>query len=290
MASLTFSCSKTPNMASDHHDSPPGQFEADDLDERNSIGDSSLLAPPTSSHRMTFNYSSPPTDPHELLSFLDELVASSDRPIALATAMNLGSAAVSPHPMHAVGRTEHSDDVTLPNPHSPSPHPSWLQHGRATPPDVPLPQQSLFYSDGYAPPESLPPQNYVSPARTVPSTSAPFFPPGSHGMSIYVQSQGPTTSTPPIPRTFVPPNSELARPPRFTFAPPGADVPADPVASTAAASPTKSSPTGSRSWREKARAKLDKTSQQSTPDRSGGRARSHSWSVVPSVFRRRSGV
>ena len=282
-------------MPSDHHDSPPGQFEADDPDERSSIGDSSLLAPPTSSHRPPYNHSSLPTSPHELHSFLDELVTSSDPPIALATVMSLGSAAASSGPMRAVGHTEHSDGVTLPNPHSPSPHPSWLQDGPASPPDVPPPQQSLFYLDGYAPAESLPPQNYVSPVRTVPSSSAPFFPPGSHGMSIYMQSQGAATSTPPIlgthnPTAFVPPNSELARPPRFTFAPPGADVPADPVASTAAASPTKSSPTSPRSWREKAKAKLDKTSHQSTPDRSGGRARSNSWSVFPSVFRRRSGV
>src|SRR5260221_4176742 len=92
---LDFSCSKTPTMPSDHHDSPPDQFEADHPDERSSIGDSSLLAPPTSFHRSTFNYSSPPTDPHEPHSFLDELVTSLDPPIALATAMNLGSAAAS---------------------------------------------------------------------------------------------------------------------------------------------------------------------------------------------------
>ena len=282
-------------MPSDHHDSPPDQFEADEQEERSSIGDSSLLAPPTSFRRPPYNYSSRPTGPHELHSFLDELVTSPDPPIALATVMSLGSAAASSGPMRAAGHTEHSDRVTLPNPHSPSPHPSWLQDGRASPPDVPLPRQSLFSPDGYAPAESLPPQNYIPPARTVPLSSAPFFPPGSHGIPIYMQSQGAATSTPPIlgihsPTTFVPPNSELARPPRFSFAPPGADVPADPVASTAAASPTKSSPTSSRSWREKAKARLDKSSQQSTPDRSGGRARSHSWSVVPSVFRRRSGV
>ena len=282
-------------MPSDHHDSPPDQFEADHPDERSSIGDSSLLAPPTSSRRSPFNYSSLPTGPHGLHSFLDELVTSPDPPIALATAMSFGSAAASSGPMRAVGHTEHSDGATLTNPHSPSPHPSWLQHGRASPPDVPQRQQSLFYLDGYAPLESLPPQNYVSPARTVPSSSAPFFPPGSHGMPIYMQSQGAATSTPPIlgihsPTTIIPPNSELARPPRFTFAPPGADVPADPVATTAAASPTNPSPTSSRSWRERARASFDRTSEQSTPDRSGGRARSHSWSVFPSVFRRRSGV
>jgi hypothetical protein len=276
-------------MPSDHHDSPPEPFGADDPDESSSIGDSSLLAPPMSHQR--YSYLGPQAGPHQLQSFLDDLVTSHDPPIALATTtMGIGSAAAYAGPMRTVAHSEYSDVLTLPNPLPHSPHPFRL-HELVPPPNVPHPQQqTLVYPEGYAPAESLPPQNYISTARSVPSSSAAaFFPPGSHGPSLFAQAQG---ATPPIlgnpsPTTLVPPNSELARPPRFTFAPPGADVPADPVAIPT----TTASPTSPRSWREKARSKLDKTSQQqAAQDRSGGRVRSNSWSVVSSVFRRRSGV
>ncbi|KAI9509570.1 hypothetical protein F5148DRAFT_742387 [Russula earlei] len=52
--------------------------------------------------------------------------------------------------------------------------------------------------------------------------------------------------------------------------------------------PPAPSPTSARSWRDKAKAKLEKSSQQSTQEGSG-RRRSNSWTVVSSVFRRRSG-
>ncbi len=273
-------------MPSDHHDSPPEQFEADDSDETSSIGDSSLLAPPTS-HRHPYNYSGPHAGPHELQSFLNDLATSLDPPVPLATTMNQGSAMASSGPMRAATLSEYSDVFTLPNPHLRSPHQSRFHDGRVSPPNVPPPQQSLVSPDGYAPVESLPPQNYIPSARTGRSISAPIFPPRSRRTSLFVQSQG---AAPPIlgapdPITFVPPNSELARPRRFTFAPPGVDVPADPITS-----PTSASPASPHSRREKAKAKLDKTSQQPTQNRSDGRARSYSWSVVPYVFRRKSGV
>jgi hypothetical protein len=272
-------------MPSDHHDSPPEHSGADDPDESSSIGDSSLLAPPMS-RRQPYNYTGPQAGPHDLQTVLNDLVTSSDPPIVFAPTRSLGPTATSSGPVRIVTHSEYSDAFTLPNPHSLSPHPFRL-HGRVSPPNVPPPQQSLVYPDGYAPVESLPPQNYISSARTVPSSSAPFFPPGT---SLFMQAQG---ATPPIlgnpsPTTLVPSNSELARPPRFTFAPPGADVPADPVASA-----TMTAPTSPRSWRERTKAKPDKSPQQPTQDRSRGRARSHSWSVVSSVsvlFRRRSGA
>jgi hypothetical protein len=245
-------------------------------------------APPMS-RRQPYNYIGPQAGRHELQTVLDDLVTSPDLPIPFAPTRSIGSAAAPSGPMHSVTHSEYSDVLTLPNPHPLSPHPPQL-HGRASPPNVPPPQQSLVYPDGYAPVETLPPQNYISSTRTVPSSSAPFFPPGSRGTSIFRQTQGatPLISGNPSPTTLVPLNSELARPPRFTFAPPGANVPADTVAST-----TSAPPASPRSWRERAKAKHDKSSQQATQDSSGGRARSHSWSVVSSVsvlFRRRSGA
>ncbi|KAH9959988.1 hypothetical protein BC827DRAFT_428157 [Russula dissimulans] len=272
---------KTPNMPAGHYDSPPEPPETDDQDGSSSIGDSSLLAPPTS-HRRQYSYSGPQRDPYELHSLLDGLATSHDPPGPLATTIfTLGSPAASSGLIRTVTHSDYLDGTTLPNPHPLSPHLSWLP-GRVSPPMVPPPHQSLVYPDGYAPAESLPPQHYVSPARTVPPPSAPLFHPRSGGASLFSQAQ---VATPPN-LAVVPPNSELARTPRFTFAPPGTDVPADPIASTTAASPT-----SARSWRDKAKAKLDKTSQQLTQEGSSGRrARSNSWTVVSSVFRRRSGV
>jgi hypothetical protein len=270
-------------MPSDHHDSLPEHSEADDPDESSSIGDSSLLAPPMS-RRQPYNYTGPQAGPHDLQTVLDDRVTSPDPPIAFATTRSLGSTAASSGPVRAVTHSEFSDVFTLPNPRPLSPHPPRL-HVRVSPPNVPPPQQSLVYPDGYAPIESLPPQHYIPSTRTVPSSSAPFFPPGT---SFLMQAQGatPTILGNPSPTTLVPSNSELARPPRFTFAPPGADVPADPVASV-----TTAPPTSPRSWRERTKAKPDKSSQQPMQDRSLGRTRSHSWSVVSSVlFRRRSGA
>ncbi|KAH9979144.1 hypothetical protein BJV74DRAFT_135142 [Russula compacta] len=278
--------SNTPNMSSDHHDHPPERSATDDRDESSSIGDSSLLAPPTS-HRRTHDFSGLQPDPHEPQSFLDTLAAAHDLSTELATTLSIRSAAASSGPMHANIHSDHSDHFTLPNPHSISPHP-FQSHGRASPPNDQLLQQSLVSGDYYAPVESLPPQNYIPPPRTE-SSSAPFFPPGTGGTSLFSHARGATLPALSIPNpiAFVPPNSELARPPRFTFAPPGTEVPADPVAST---STTPASPSSARSWRDKAKGKRDKTSQQPTQEGSGRRARSNSWTVVSAVFRRRSGV
>jgi hypothetical protein len=274
-------------MPSDHHDSPPEQFEADDQDERSSIGDSSLLAPPMS-HRQPHNYPGPQHDPHQLQSFLDGITTSHDPPVAHATTLNPGSAGGTLNPMRTIAHSDYPDGVTLPNHHPRSPHLSWM-HGQAPLSIVPPPQQQpLFYrDDGYAPAESLPPQNYVSPTR-VPSPSAPYIRPGSRGAPLFfLQAQGVTPPALRIQTAVVPPNSELARSPRFTFAPPGAYVPADPIVSTNVAP---ASPTSARSWRDKGKGKTDRAPRQSTQEESVGRARSHSWTVVSSVFRRRSGV
>jgi hypothetical protein len=270
------------------HDSPPGQFAADGHDESSSIGDSSLLAPPMS-RRQPHDHSSPSPDPHELLSILDVLPTFHDPPASFAATLSPRSAAASLGPMRAVTHADHADGVALPNPHPLSPHLTWL-HEHESPPNALPPLRPLVYSDGYAPAEGLPPQNYISPvtARPVPSSSlsAPFFPPGSGGPFLTSQARG---ATPPSlgPIAIVPPNSEHAIFPRFTFAPPGADVPADPVPSA-----TTASPKSARSWRDKGKSKHDKTSQQLTQEGSGrhGRARSNSWNVVSSVFRRRSGM
>jgi len=278
---LDLSCSKVPIMPSDHHDSPPEQFAADDQDERSTIGDSSLLAPPMS-HRQPHNYPGPQHDPHQLQSLLDGITTSHDPPVALATTLNPGSAGATLNSMRAT-HAGYPDGVTLPNPHPFSPHLSRV-HGQAPQPIVPPPQRPLVYrDDGYAPAESLPPQHYISPTR-VPSPSAPYIRPGPRGAPLFFLQ----AHTPPalrIQTAVVPPNSELARSPRFTFAPPGAYVSADPVSTTAPAA----SPTSVRSWRDKGKAKTDRA-RQPTQDGSLGRARSHSWTVVSSVFRRRSGV
>jgi hypothetical protein len=282
-----FSCSNLPNMPSDHHDSPPDQFDVGDRDESSSIGDSSLLSPPMS-HRQLHNYPGPQPDLHQLQSLLDGITTSHDPPIPLATALNPESAVAPLGPMHTTTRTEHLDGVTLPNPEPPSPHPSWM-HGQAPLPNVsPLQQQPLVYrDDGYAPPESLPPQNYLPSARAVPSSSAPHNRPGSRGASFFLQGQGVTPPVLSIQTAVVPPNSELARSPRFTFHPPGAYVPADPIVDTTVAA---ASPTSARSWRDKGKGRNDRGPRQPAQEESVGRARSHSWTVFPSVFRRISGV
>ena len=272
-------------MHSDHHDSPE-QFEADDQDERSSIGDSSLLAPPMS-HRQPLNYTGPQHDPRQLQSFLDNTTISQGPLIALATTMNPGSAGAALSSMHPITHVDYSNGVALTNPDPLSPHPSWM-HGQAPLQNVPPPppQPLVYRDDGYAPAESLPPQNFVPSARTVPASSAAYIHTGSRGVPAPLQAQA---VPPPVLsiQTVVPPNSELARSPRFTFAPPGAYVPADPISSTTAAAP---SPTSARSWREKGRVRTDQASRQPTQEGSVGRARSHSWTVVSSVFRRRSGV
>lgn len=270
-------------MSSDQHDYPPERSATDDQDEGSSIGDSSLLAPPTS-HRHMPDLSGLQPDPHEPQSFLDILAASHDLSTEFATTLSIRSAGASSGPMRAVIHPDHSDHFTPPNPHPISPHP-FQSHGHASPPDDQLPRQSLVSRDYYAAVESIPQQNYVPPPRTE-SSSAPFFPPGTGGTSLFSHTRGATLPalSIPNPTAVVPPNSELARPPRFTFAPPGADVPADPVAST---STTPASPSSARSWRDKVKVKRDKTSHQPTQEGSGSRARSNSWT---SVFRRRSGV
>ena len=268
-------------MPSDHHESPPVPFAPDDPDESSSIGDSSLLAPPMS-HRQLQPYPGPQSDLQGLHSFIDDHSVLHDPSATLATTTIPGSPPVHSISMRAVTHSEYPDGISMPNSQALSPHTTWF-HAR-TPPSNGPPQQSVVYSDGYAPAGSLPPQNYIVQARTMPSLSAP--PPASRGTSLLSQAHlpAPPVINIPSPTVVVPPNSELARPPRFTFAPPGADVPADPIVS-----PTTVSPTSARSRRERAKGKPDKASQP-TQEGSDRRARSHSWSVVPSVFRRISGV
>jgi hypothetical protein len=275
-------------MPSDYHDSPPEEFDADDQEERNSIGDFSLLSPPMP-HRQPHNYPGPQPDLHQPQSFLDSITTSHEPPVALATALNPGSAVAPSGPMHGITHADYSDVLSLPNPHPPSPHPPWM-HGRAPLPSVPHPQQQpLYREDGYAPAENLPPQNYISLNRVATSSGAPFTRSGSRGTSLLLQRQGQGVSPPvlSILTAVVPPNSELARSPRFTFAPPGAFVPADPIVGTA---PPPASPKSAYSFRDKGKTRFGLTPRQPTQEESVGRARSHSWSVVPSVFRRRSGV
>ena len=265
-------------MLSDHHESPPDEPAADERDdESSSIGDSSLLAPPIS-HRHLQPHPFPQSDPQGLHSFVE----AHDPSVSL-------SATVAPSDAWpAITHPEYLDDITLPNTHPLSPHLSWLHgHGRTPPPPpniVPV-LQPVVSPGGYAPVDSLPPQNYISPARTMPRSTMPFYPPPSHGTSTLTLSGATPAHAVPSPTAVVPPNSELARPPRFTFAPPGADVPADPVVSPTAPSPT----SGRRRDKEKAKGKIDKASQLVT-EGSGRRTRSNSWSVVSSVFRRRSGL
>jgi len=283
------SCSNGPNMPSDSHDSPPEEFDADDQEERSSIGNFSLLAPPMP-HRQPYNYPGPQPDLHQPQSFLDSITTSHDPPVALATTLNSGSAVAPSNPMHGITHTDYSDGLALPNPHPPSPHPPWM-HGQAPLPNVPPPQQQpLYRDDGYAPAENLPPQNYISSTRIAPSSGTPYIRPGSRGASLFLRRRGVSPPDLSIQTTVVPPNSELARSPRFTFAPPGAHVPADPIVCTIAAP---ASPKSAHSFRDKGRIRFDLTPRQPTQEGSLGRARSHSWTVVSSVssvFRRRSGV
>lgn len=265
-------------MLSDHHESPPDGPAADEHDEESSsIGDSSLFAPPTS-HRHLHPHPFPQSDPHSFVEAHDPSVSLS------ATAIFASTAAPS-DPRPAITHPEYSDDISLPNPHPHSPHLSWLLgHGRTPPPPpsiVPVPQP-IVSPAGYAPAESLPPQNYISPVRTVPRLTMPFYPPQSHGTSALTLTVATPTHGVSSPTAIVPPNSELARPPRFTFAPPGADVPADPVVG-----PSQPSPTSGR--RRDKKGKIDKASQL-VAEGSVRRTRSNSWSVVSSVFRRRSGL
>jgi hypothetical protein len=279
-------CSNGPNMPSDYHDSPPEEFDADDQEERSSIGNFSLLAPPMP-HRQPHNYPGPQPDLHQPLSFLDGITTSYDPPVALATTLNSGSAVAPSVPMHGIAHTDYSDVLSLPNPHLPSPHPPWMP-GQAPLPGVPPSQQQpLYRDDGYAPAGNLPPQNYISSTRIAPSSGTPYIRPGSRGASSPLRRQGVSPPVLSIQTAVVPPNSELARPPRFTFAPPGAYVPADPIVSTTAAP---ASPKSAYSFRDKGKTRFDLNPRQPTQEGSSGRARSHSWTVVPSVFRRRSGV
>ncbi|KAI0246923.1 hypothetical protein BJV78DRAFT_88309 [Lactifluus subvellereus] len=268
-------------MPSDHHESPPAPSAPDDPDESSSIGDSSLLAPPMS-RRQLHPYPVPQSDLQGLHSFIDDNSVLPDPSATLATTAIPGSPPAHSVPMRAVTHPDYPDGISMPNSRPLSPHTTWF-HARTPLSSGLPPQQPVVYSDGYAPTESLPPQNYIVPARTMPPLSAP--PPASHGTSLLSQAHlpAPPVISIPSPTVLVPPNSELARPPRFTFAPPGADVPADPVVSA-----TTVSPTSVRSRREKAKGRPDKASQP-TQEGSDRRARSHSWSVVPSVFRRISG-
>lgn len=269
----------------DYHDSPPEEF--DDQEEGSSIGNFSLLSPPMP-HRHPHNYTGPQQDPHQPQSFLENITTSYNHPVALATTLNPGSAVAPSALMHGVTHTGYSDGLSLPNPHPPSPHPPRM-HGQAPLPNVPPPQQQpLYRADGYAPAENLPPQTYFSSTRIAASSSAPFTRSGSRGTSLFLNRQGQGASPPVlnIQTALVPPNSELARSPRFTFAPAGAYVPADPIVSTTAAP---ASPKSAYSFRDKGKTRFDLTPRQPTQEGSLGRARSQSWSVV-SVFRRRSGT
>ncbi|KAF8492181.1 hypothetical protein F5888DRAFT_927817 [Russula emetica] len=277
------SCSNGLNMPSDYQDSPPEGLDTDDQEETSSIDNFSLLAPPMS-HRQLHNHQGPQPDPHQPQSFLDGITTSYYPPVALATTLNSGSAVAPSGPMHGI---THTDVLALPNPHPPSPHPPWM-HGQAPPPNVPPPQQQpLYRDDGYAPAENLPPQNYISYTRIAPSSGAPYIRPGSRGAPLFLQRQGVSPPVPSIQTPVVPANSELARAPRFTFEPPGAYVPADSIVSTTAAPP---SPKSAHSFRDKGKIRFDRTPRQPTQEESLGRARSHSWTVFPSVFRRISGV
>lgn len=266
-------------MPSDHHESPPDDPAPDEHDERNSISDSSLLSPPTSHRPNPF----PHSDPH---SFVEAAHDPSVTPTATAV---FESTTAPSSGMRDVPYPEYSDDVFLPNPHPLSPHPSWFPehlHSPPPPPSIlPAPQPVISLS-GYAPAEILPPQNYISTTETMPRLAIPFYPPTSHGTSLLSPGAAPPAHGVGVssPTAVVPPNSELARPPRFTFAPPGAHVPADPVVSAAAPSPT----SGRKRDKEKWKVRIDKASQ-SVAEGSGGRTRSNSWSVVSSVFRRKSG-
>ena len=268
-------------MSSDHHESPPDGSAVDEHDESNSISDSSLLAPPIS-RRHPQSHPFPPSDPQGLHSFVE---VAHDPSITLSATAVFESTVPPSGPVRAITHPEYSGDVFPPNPQPLSPHPSW-SHGHAHSPPLPPPTivpapQAVISLGGYAPTESLPPQNYISPAGTMPRLTIPFYPPTSHGTSLHTPSGAPPTHGIPSPTAVVPPNSELARPPRFTFAPPGADVPADPVVSATGPSP----PNGRK--RDK-KGRIDKVSQP-VADGSGGRTRSNSWSVVSSVFRRKSG-
>ena len=285
------SCSNEPNMPSDYHDSSPEEFDADDQEERSSIGNFSLLAPPMP-RRQLHNYPGPQLDLHQPQPFLDGVTTSYEPPVALATTLNTGSAVAPSGSMHGIIHTDHSDALTLPNPHPPSPHPPWI-HGPAPLPSVPPPQhQPLYRDDAYAPAENLPPQNYIA-TRVAPPSGAPYIRPGSRGASLFLQQRrGVSPPVLSIQTAVVPPNSELARSPRFTFAPPGAYVPADPVVSMIAVPASPKSARSARSFRDKGKTRFDLPPRQPAQEGSLGRARSQSWTgwAVVSVFRRRSGV
>jgi hypothetical protein len=285
LASLYFSCSNALNMPSDYHNSPPERFDTDSQEEGSSIGNFSLLAPPMP-HRQLHNYTGPQPDPDQPESFLGGITTSTDPTIALATTFNTGSAVAPSNPMHAITHTPYPDSITLPNPNPPSPQPLWMRRQAPLPNLSPPRQQPLYRDDGYAPAESLPPQNYIPPTRVAPSSGAPHTRSGSRGASLFLQ-QGVSPPGLSIQTAVVPPNSELARSPRFTFAPPGTYVPADPIVSTTAAP---ASPKSARSFRDKGKTRFDRASGQPTQEGLVGRTRSQSWSVVSSVFRRRSGV
>jgi hypothetical protein len=263
-------------MPSDHHESPPAPFVVDDPDESSSIGASSLLEPPMT-HRQLHPYPVPQHDLQGAHTRVDDLSASHDPSATLATTATYGSPLAPSVPMHAITRPNYPDEISIPNSRPLSPPASRL-YGRTPPSNALPPQQPV--ADGFGYPQIY---NYTVPTRNLPPPlAAPLFPPASHGTSLLSQVHPATpVHTIPSPSVVVPPNSELARPPRFTFASPGAYVPADVVSAT--------TPTSARSRREKAKGKPDRTSQP-TQEGSGSRARSNSWSVVPSVFRRKSGV
>ena len=267
-------------MPSDDHESPPAMSVADDPDDGSSIGDSSLFAPPTS-HRQLPSYPVPQHDLQGVHTLADDLSGSHDPPATLATTAVLGSPRVPSVPLRAITHTHYPDETSMSNPRPLSPHASRLP-GLIPPSNGPPLQQLSIFPDGYAPVESLPPQNYIVPARMVPPLSAPPFPPASHRTSLLSQAH---SASPPFssPAVAVPPNSELARPPRFTFPPPGAYVPADPVVGATTGSPTNAA--GGRNKRERAQGKP----LQQTQEILGSRVRSNSWSVS-SIFRRKSGV
>jgi hypothetical protein len=266
-------------MLSDHHESPPDDPAVHEHDENNSISDSSLLSPPTTHRHPQQPHSFPQSDPH---SFVE--VAHDPSVTPSATAVFESSAAAAP------SGSEYPDDFFLPNRHPLSPHSSLLRGHTHSPPlphtIIPAPQPVISLS-GYAPADRLPPQNYISPARTMPRLSIPFFPPPttSHGTSLLTLGAAPPAHGVPSPTAVVPLNSELARPPRFTFAPPGANVPPDPVVSPTGPSPT----SGRKRDKEKSKGRTDKALQP-VAEGSDRRTRSNSWSVVSSVFRRKSGL
>ncbi|KAI0261885.1 hypothetical protein BC834DRAFT_421580 [Gloeopeniophorella convolvens] len=266
--------SKASNMSSsDPHEAPQEEAQPGEQDERDSIIGSSLLEPPMS-RRPRHPRVVPHPDLQIRLPSVEGHAASHDASMPLATIPvfeHVATPSLSMHPTSFSDRPHNALVTTR------------LRSYTSTSNAPPM-LQAVVYHDGYAPVGSLPPQNFVPPPQSAPSSGAPFFPPPFHGSSFpsSVQVNAALSASISGPSAVIPPNSELALPPRFTFAPAGADVPADPVATAS----TQATPMNTRR-REKETRKLEMTVQ--TQAESTRRPRSNSWNVVSSVFRRKSG-